>query len=168
MKTTQKNHIQKTQLPVSKKFYAEIINRVTSSFSSTGNKYCREAINVIDNYIIENITPSTDCDSLILLMFNLLRPEIDKAIQRSRRARKSRAKQAAAKPIDTKTSSKAKSAIIPPAKNKRVASHLTPQPKLQTAAEETAEQNPQPFLNRRMRRLIEQEKKRYARKALRG
>lgn len=81
----------KNLCPVSKNFYATIYERVRESLSLIGrDDAVSQTMICIDRYLADGIIPSADADLCILLTFNLLRSEIDKAIQRSLRARQAR------------------------------------------------------------------------------
>lgn len=119
MKTSSENQLNH----VSKKFYRNIIDRVTDVFStieipssSTGTisaaDLAAETIKMIDRYISDG-TIAKPSGEMALLAFLMLKPEIDKAADRSRRARQSAARRAQLKQtsatttiIPTKTSEK--------------------------------------------------------------
>ena len=74
-------------LPVSKKFYNDIISRITSTFAdmNDGERCLRGAVAMIDGYLAGD---NPECaDPMIKMVFSLLRPEIDRAMARSLRAR---------------------------------------------------------------------------------
>lgn len=75
---------------VSKKFYADIYQRVAESVMVTcGNESVVErTMGVIDAYISKGIKPDEETESVgILIIFHILKAEIDRAISRSRLAR---------------------------------------------------------------------------------
>lgn len=81
-------------LPVSRKFYQEIMDRVRSSFAAfdpTGEK-TQAACCAIELYLLDGVEPAESVDASVRLMFALLRPEIDKAMARSFAARNRRRK----------------------------------------------------------------------------
>lgn len=75
---------------VSKKFYADICQRVTESVMITGGNesVVERTMAVIDAYISKGIKPDEETESVgILIIFHILKAEIDRAISRSRLAR---------------------------------------------------------------------------------
>lgn len=144
-----KKHAPKIQLPVSKKFYTCITDRVRGSLNLIGRgDAVAETMACIDRYMADGTVPPTDTDPAVALTFALLRAEIDKAVERSRRARS----RAAVK-------SCASAQVNAPAAG-------------QTAeADATAgvDCEPEPFVprNRRERRLYDQEVRRAARRLAR-
>ncbi len=73
---------------VSKKVYADIVSRVNNTLKATLRlpDIIPEAIQAIDEYIADGTIP-TPKDGLILIVFYMIKPEIDRAAERSRRAR---------------------------------------------------------------------------------
>ncbi len=74
---------------VSKKFYSDLCERISAScrsinLSQSMEKACIEAV---DEYIIKGLGPFYNSPAEILLVFNLLQPEINRAIARSASAR---------------------------------------------------------------------------------
>ena len=90
--------MKKSSLPVSRKFYSEICDRIRFSFSLNRPSLIEEAIATVDSYITCGAEPDEYTDPSVLLMFNLLRPEIDKAIRRSQRAREISSKRKSGQP----------------------------------------------------------------------
>ena len=75
---------------VSKKFYADICQRVAESVMITGGNesVVERTIVVIDAYISKGIKPDEETESVgILIIFHILKADIDRAITRSRLAR---------------------------------------------------------------------------------
>lgn len=75
---------------VSKKFYADICQRVAESVMVTGGNesVVERTMAVIDAYISKGIKPDEETESVgILIIFHILKAEIDRAITRSRLAR---------------------------------------------------------------------------------
>lgn len=75
---------------VSKKFYADICQRVAESVMVTGGNesVVERTMAVIDAYISKGIEPDEETESAgILIIFHILKAEIDRAITRSRLAR---------------------------------------------------------------------------------
>lgn len=75
---------------VSKKFYADIWQRVAESVMVTGGNdtVVERTMVVIDAYISKGIKPDEETESVgILIVFHILKAEIDRAISRSHLAR---------------------------------------------------------------------------------
>ncbi|MDE5988052.1 MAG: hypothetical protein K2H17_01500 [Duncaniella sp.] len=82
-----KKHTRKPLCPVSKKFYSTITSRVRESLRLVGREdAAEETMGCIDRYMADGSLPPNGSDTTVILVFNLLRMEIDKALQRSRRA----------------------------------------------------------------------------------
>ena len=143
-----KKHASNLLCPVSKKFYAYLSGRVRESLTLIGREDAvAEAMACIDSYMADGSLPPADSCPAVVLTFSILRPEIDKAIQRSIRARSRSAKKTAAC-----------------ADNSTVAVAC---PVIGSAGEEDRE--PASFIlrNRRERRLYEQEVRRATRRIVR-
>ncbi len=88
-------------LPVSKKFYTRLSDNIRSAIECvswtgrTASYY--ETMEAINIYLIHRIEPAGDISTDSLLIFYLLRPDIDKAVERSRKARESAARRRRAK-----------------------------------------------------------------------
>ena len=143
-----KKHAPQNQLPVSKKFYTCITGRVSESLSLIGRRDAvAETMACIDRYMADGTVPPADADTAVALP--VLRAEIDKAVERSRRARSRAAvKSSAPEPVN-----------LPAAVGQTAEADAT--------AGEDCE--PEPFVprNRRERRLYEQEVRRAARRLAR-
>lgn len=75
---------------VSRKFYADICQRVAESVMVTGGNdtVVERTMVMIDAYISKGIKPDEETESVgILIIFHILKAEIDRAITRSRLAR---------------------------------------------------------------------------------
>lgn len=75
---------------VSRKFYADICERVAESVMVTGGNdtVVERTMVMIDAYISKGIKPDEETESVgILIIFHILKAEIDRAITRSRLAR---------------------------------------------------------------------------------
>lgn len=144
-----KKHAPKIQLPVSKKFYTCITDRVRGSLNLIGRgDAVAETMACIDRYIADGTVPPTDTDPAVALTFALLRAEIDKAVERSRRARSRAAvKSSASVPVNAPAAGQTAEADA-------------------TVGEDC---EPEPFVprNRRERRLYDQEVRRAARRLAR-
>lgn len=81
-----KNEIQVNR--VSKKFYAEIVNRVNMTFGAMSGcaNLSTQVVEIIDRYISDGVFDGHD-NEMVMVAFLMLKPEIDKAATRSRRAR---------------------------------------------------------------------------------
>lgn len=121
MKTSSQNQLNH----VSKKFYRSIIDRVTDVFSTieipssptvtiSAAELAAETIEMIDRYISDG-TVMKSSGEMALLAFLMVKPEIDKAADRSRRARQSAARRAQLKQtsIAIATSTAATAETIP-------------------------------------------------------
>lgn len=77
------------EMRVSKKFYADISLRVKEACLLAGKSetFTERVLGYVDEYIRTSTVPLIH-DSVCLLIFNILRPEIDRAIERSTRARR--------------------------------------------------------------------------------
>ncbi len=75
--------------PVSKKFYTYISERVTAACAMTAHSEATAAdcMAAIDSYLADGTEPGRDVPPTLLLIFTLLRPEIDRAAKRSEAAR---------------------------------------------------------------------------------
>ncbi len=89
--------------PVSCKFYAEITARINSSLSSLPDS-ALEALRLVNCHLHGEATVSND--AMAMLAYNMIRPEIDRAMERSRRARESAARRKSAITITTTSLSK--------------------------------------------------------------
>lgn len=75
-------------LRVSKKFYAYVTERVTEACGLIGDvELLCKAMAAIDAYLADGIEPDSEAGTALLLIFNILRPEIDRAVSRSATAR---------------------------------------------------------------------------------
>lgn len=149
-----KKEARKSQLPVSKNFYTYVTGRVSESLRLIRRPDAvGETMALIDRYMTDGTVPSADTDTAVLLTFSLLRAEIDKAIQRSCRARQRAADSKAA--TDRQFSELA--AIL-------AASSATAD--MDAAADEEEAVEAAPFVprNRRERRRYEQALRREARR----
>lgn len=150
-----KKHVSKALRPVSRKFYTYISDRVRESMCLTGREDADdEAMACIDRYLTDGSEPSDDADPAIRLIFFLLRPEIDKAIERSSRARTRRR---AAEKSPEKSNTKATYPAEPHSINTNPAADS-----FHNTTTEDEEESAKPFVprNRRERRLYEQELRR--------
>lgn len=160
-----KRHAQKSPCPVSKNFYASVTDRVRESLGLIGRTDAVEGtIACIDRYMADGTVPSTGTDAAILLTFNLLRPEIDKALQRSRRARQRAAENKAAADRQFNKLAAILAASVTENHENITGNHEAPDKPLNPDGEETdpEDEKPAPFVprNRRERRLYEQELRR--------
>ena len=157
-----KKHSSKTLRPVSRKFYTYISDRVRESMSLTGREDAADkAMTCIDRYLTDGSVPSDDADPAVRLTFALLRPEIDKAIGRSSRARtRCRAAEKSPEKSSVKTTD--------PAEPRSINTDPTADSNPETATEDE-EESAKPFVprNRRERRLYEQELRRTAKRLTR-
>lgn len=167
-----KRHAQKSPCPVSKNFYASVTGHVRESLGLIGRSDAVEAtIACIDRYMADGTVPPTGTDAAILLTFSLLRPEIDKALQRSRRARQRAAENKAAADRQFSELAAILAASVTEnhentagfiAENHEADTPLNPDGE----AADPEDEKPAPFVprNRRERRLYEQELRRATRR----
>lgn len=73
------------KLPVSKKFYSDICERISSSLAAYDTARV-EAMRLIDDYLTGNTDSHSD-DPMAMLAFNMVRTELDRAMVRSANAR---------------------------------------------------------------------------------
>lgn len=106
----------------------------------------------IDRYMADGTLPPNDADAATILVFNLLRMEIDKALQRSRHARQ-RAAERVADAARKHREPAAVAAVSAPAAAEQ-----------DVDSDDAEDEEPEPFRprNRRKRRLYEQEVRRAA------
>ncbi len=78
-----------SSLPVSKKFYADILERVivTSLLLPESEKFTRQTMDLIDTYLRTHKIHLPSQPKEIQLIFAVILPEIDRALTRSERAR---------------------------------------------------------------------------------
>lgn len=148
-----KKHTRKPLCPVSKNFYSTITDRVRDSLRSVGREDAAEAtMGCIDRYMADGTLPPGGSDTATILVFNLLRMEIDKALQRSRRARQ-RAAERVADAARKHREPAAVAAVSAPAAAEQ-----------DVDSDDAEDEEPEPFRprNRRERRLYEQEVRRAA------
>ena len=75
-----KKHTRKQLCPVSKNFYSTITSRVRESLRLVGREdAAEETMGCIYRYMTDGSLPPSSSDTTIILVFNLLRMEIDKA-----------------------------------------------------------------------------------------
>ncbi|MCM1356807.1 MAG: hypothetical protein NC212_10435 [Staphylococcus sp.] len=84
-----KNQKNTTVKNVSRKFYADICGRVADAATVVGGgeTAADEMRIVVERYIADGTEPGADEDMSVRLVFAILRPEIDKALERSRMAK---------------------------------------------------------------------------------
>lgn len=144
----------RTRRDVSDKVYNDLRNRIGTALTATGNEHLySKAMVMIDSYLTDRTLPSANTDNLLQTIFLLLKPEIDRAIDRSARARQ----RAVKRTIDSRKHQATPSALSP--------EHCTIPilDNIELYDRDTAPE-PAPLLNRRMRRLMEQERQRELRR----
>ena len=163
-----KQHALKTPCPVSKKFYTYVSGRVRESLMSIGQEEAvAETMACIDRYMAAGSLPAVDSCPAVLLIFSILRPEIDKAILRSSRARR-RSVQKSSTSADNHNrmeSADAMKTVVASAEDNLTAVGLSAES--DGAGKEDG--SPERFIprNRRERRLYEQEVRRATRRLIR-
>ena len=145
-----------TQVSVSKKFYAGIMERIRSAVELTkGDSDFQASLTaMVDAYLADGSEPDEDSPLTVRLVFALLRPEIDKAAARSRAARERAAKKREA--VERKEDS-GKRGVLPV--TEIIESVMT-----DTIREVTGDESVTYRLNRRQRREAEQLRKRLERR----
>ncbi len=163
---------------VSRKFYVDIDNRLREAADCIGggDETYAAMKAMIDMYISEGVVAEEDADASLRLVFAMLRPEIDKAMCRSRRARelaKGRKAKIAVEPAESQESDcHCCQASEPVAKsadceeNTRIDSCVIPTDSdiervITMAMREVAEEDSITYrMTRRQRRRLEQERRR--------
>lgn len=139
------------QLPVSRKFYGELRERVYMScaIARKGTQKADEVMEIIDSYLAGQTMPENCADKDVMLILSLMKPEIDRAMKRSAaargRSRKSRTSGPACR-IENHDESASVSADA------------------KTEPEASEDLQPVNRMNRRQRRRYEQEQRRLARR----
>lgn len=94
--------INKINLPLSKKYYKELCERVEEAIYTVvaslpyGISFY-QVVNTINAYLIYGIIPDTMSSPDVRLIFHLIQPELDKAVARSKRAREAAVRRREAK-----------------------------------------------------------------------
>ncbi|WP_297062645.1 hypothetical protein [uncultured Duncaniella sp.] len=170
---------------ISKKFHSYIIARLTETCGllTNGDAIKSATLLAIEKYISESIISAKSLPREILLIFTILRPEIDRAIERSAKARcrvrkhPSAPEQAVPTPIPSNTDSTNRPKRFSPNGPLMLNDSLTAIPaSLHSALSATVKTDEtdeeitdemvdkyilnMPFLNRRQRRFIQQKCKR--------
>ncbi|MCM1355056.1 MAG: hypothetical protein NC212_01455 [Staphylococcus sp.] len=154
----------KNSRPVSEKFYRSINERAIAAANIVGNPLLGvDVMMVVDAYINDGIQPSGHTTE-VMLIFTLLKPEIDKAVARSAAARNRRRRRPTTPAIVTEPRSTAISNDVvsmaveeEPCIDAITTSHPAPKPEEEVA--------PCIFIgNRRERRRQEQEQRRLAKR----
>lgn len=149
-------------LPVSEKFYSDMRHRIAVTLAPhvmPGEHLIQDAIKALDDYLFNGIEPGKESHFAIRLTISLIKPEIDKAIERSRRARSRR----------KSTENKSTENIAPETSSDTVteiSSNTVSAENSIFGLPDNGEADENFPLNRRMRRLIEQERKRIGRKKI--
>ncbi len=176
---TPHNNVAKTprhRYPVSEKVYADLTGRIRGGLKACGDeRLTDDAIRIFDIYLNTRILPD-NLDGTIRIILFILRPEIDRAIARSARARmrtaakrqtlnctkeKSGNESCTPKPNDVEPKISAQTI------DERIHELVTKICSDSAMMEDEEESGIEPILNRRQRRLMEQERKREARRAAR-
>ena len=162
-----KQHAPKTHCPVSQKFYTYVSGRVRESLMIIGQEEAvTETMACIDRYMADGSLPAADSCPAVLLTFSILRPEIDKAILRSSRARR-RSVQKSSVSADNHPmeSTDAMKTVVASAEDDLTAAGL----RVESDGAGEKDGSPEPFIprNRRERRLYEQEVRRATRRLVR-
>lgn len=148
-------------LLVSKKFYLEITSRIDSTLSSPEHMEAHdEALRLVNSYLCGNKKCSAGTVSEIAeVAFNLLRPELDRAIARSARARKAARKRMKINFLENLIEQNS-----PARRLKSVSDSEISDADQSEDRECDHEENLTPILNRRQRRALQRELDRCRRK----
>lgn len=99
--TSEKKRVEKpgVEIRVSSKFYLDLSSRISDAVESIGGDDAdyERLFGVVDRYMADGRVPGKDADMKVKLVFAILRPEIDKAIERSAKARERAKKRALGK-----------------------------------------------------------------------
>lgn len=141
-------------LLVSKKFYLEITNRIDSTLSSPEHKEAHdEALRLVNSYLCGNKRCAAWIVSEIAeVAFSLLRPELDRAIARSARARKAARKRMKINFLENLIEQNS-----PARRLKSVSDSEISDADQSEIRECDHEENLTPMLNRRQRRALQRE-----------
>ncbi len=87
--TTNENSAKNTQLPISKKAYADFTGRIRHIFAEELQRpdMVEEGIAALDSYLKGEPVNKDNCSVIIYIAFAMVKPEIDKACRRSAAAR---------------------------------------------------------------------------------
>lgn len=160
MKKSKSSSVTSGQLPVSARFYTNMLERIANSCSAINRpELYDETVGVIREYLLDGIVPDTECRTEIILIFTLLRPEIDKAKERSAAARCRKS----AKSVVKETAGSRRTKIDRVTTSSEIKHQLTVSDGIESGG---LDSNPEdgPRLNRSQRRLIRQELRRAGRK----
>lgn len=100
-------------MTISKKAYAELTTRIVDVFNRQLNapEFAEIALGVVNEYINTGKAPACDTPTEVIIAFSMLRPEIDKAAERSRRARERSALRRKSSVVVNKAPSKTRKAV---------------------------------------------------------
>ncbi len=172
--TTNENSAKNTQLPISKKAYADFAGRIRHIFAEELQRpdMAEEGIAALDSYLNGEPVNKDKCSVIIYIAFAMVKPEIDKACRRSAAARQRAAlrKQTA--------NQKATVSEVPAVSEKSVTPETTVSTEELTNANESSSSDPstdtaavKPLMNRRERRAAAREEarqmRRFARRQMR-
>lgn len=141
---------------VSEKFYADICRRVTEAILLTGGdeELAEAAMSVVNAYISCGIEPTDDMYVGLRLVFAVLKPEIDRAMARSRKAReRARLRRKSDSPAESPAAAEPISPSQPAARTSSSAS--APQTHSSSPTDSSSPSPSAPRLSRRARRALE-------------
>ncbi len=117
---------QNAPMPVSKRFYSYVEERILEACCAVGadEAVFMAAMASIHGYILDSTVPAKETDTTVMLIFSLLRPEIDRAISRSSAARRRAAQRKARQETNESTIEKAREEV--PEKSSNEAKDNTP------------------------------------------
>lgn len=140
---------------VSKKFHAYIHGRVREACAVYGQPtLAAVASDMIDSYIADGVMPTAGSDAVCMMIFTILRPEIDRAIARSASARRRAAARRGGSSVIDKESDVATDLMTSDRNDEEVSV---------CSDDDWPDSSSIPFPNRRARRLFMNDMKRRAR-----
>lgn len=160
MKKSRSSSVTSGRLPVSARFYTNMLERIANSCSAINRQELYdETVGIIREYLLDGIVPDTECRTEIILIFTLLRPEIDKAMVRSAAARRRKF----AKSVVKETAGSRRTEIGRVTTGSEIEHQSTVNDGIESGG---LDSNPEdgPRLNRSQRRLVRQELRRAGRK----
>lgn len=142
---------------VSEKFYVDICRRVTEAILLTGGdeELAEVAMGVINAYISCGIEPTDDMYVGLRLVFAVLKPELDRAMSRSRKAReRARLRRKSDSPAESPAAAEPASPSQPAAP-RTSSSASAPQTHSSSPTDSSSPSQSSPRLSRRARRELE-------------
>lgn len=158
---------------VSKKFYSDIRKRISDAVVGTGGteQDVAEMTAAVDMYLADGTVTACDAGLSLRLVFAVLQPEIDKAVERSRRARerarRSRRGKGRAKKTVTEAIDAAINKVMAPSESPRIPTVSEYEGIMtETMRDMTGDDSISYRMTRRERRELERERRREERRKL--